>query len=1560
MPPVAPSPVLLMPVRLETKFVTLKNSAEDKETHKYQLWLRIFPDEIFLNNFDPILSEDEIADKKRYAPKLIKKKVVQDIDDNDRKSIWNTLVKKYGVYRASWILHSSEKNQKDLSSHAQEYSPYYSWLPDYFTIYLYTSGGQSHAYKKKLKNVENPDRLEVLGGNMNWLQDFSCAVEVGLACKIDLGSSPPSKIKKVIAVGIKRGSVKGTSKSELDKNKDSADKLVNEHIKELILSHQYTNGFSFLEYGTPTNNTENVKSAFSANDRYVAIESFEYVVDGYNLDKEKSTIRSQIATDIKNNNGFKEFLEAVQNANIPLEKANNYASSLAYATGLDLNDFNHIKGATLSDPLLNHLVQKATWFAMGEETISRLFGDNIDNKQICELWGFYHKYVRNRGPLPCIQIGKLPYGILPVKKIRKDYFPTSSIGKRSHSLTKLFKLWLLIVDKYTLGSYPPENSYLNLFFNLVSASNNTDTQGIPHLNSQTKDINEELAKILSMGPVSNWLQIRTLALKRMRNLLPRRFENKSVLQVPQSLFSFSPKLVGDLLGGFPDYKRNFDKAIRESTLLRIVFGGLKEEHILHNNSAFAFTNAGVVNIDSLDIPITLKENWHSNEFSSLVAHRLRQEKELFYYTGKTDFLLFDLLERSYHRARARFNRNIKANFNKSDIKGVATLQPYVLKGLGPVEQGEVVMKLKKVYSNEIGNSVTNNEISIKAPFKGEISAINVEENVPLDDDKILFRLKDQSNFDDITKKMVSLQAQIILEIERLKVEGKDYIAAQKTALLEALDLNSFRLDAWITGLAQEQLEKQRAEGVQETRIGAYGWLEDLERDENNEVIYSEKKGLTQSETVNKQIDSGGIIHAPSSAQAITAAMFRQEFSIHQADFELGNPYTLNLTSDRIQKAMQFMDGLRQGQSMEALLGYRFERFLREEGEHALIYKLRRLFPLKVNKMQADEKEAVGIPILTVINALSLKKKYREENSFTNDENKVIRSGIDIIDNILDGSADVLLFESGHEMINGNFTRAAAAQDAAKGKQLPPDLSALKTKITGSAQSHHLLLLFERPGVNPTIPGNNPRLFVEPTLEHWLRMLIGDLDKIAVKVHIRKGDTLKTFVVTVASLWLGYQDLLHLTPASLKDDASELAQRILYSIKLPYTKIKEQNIEYTFDNTVPAGKVGLMDVIERLQSLRVFLSNTQSIQMENLRLGHTLQDETESQALKDAIEVLKSKLLKCCNQLINDETPPLILSKYEVERAKSMFYGLNQEVREQAGAEAKGLGQECKELLNNLDDRKSYLDSIKKLKDIAKKLFGESFQLIIPCIMPNSFKLAMKREQALMVGTHSLVFDNKFTGGEERIRHWLEGRAEVSPQSEAFSDFLMMFEYWGGTNPSNLINSYLENWQFSIAQETDVGLMPWVALDEHEMGKIRNLPIYQSHSSVLEEKAYPNQAKSIVAYRPNKYDFKQELVYGLYIDHFSETVPNKKVNTGVAFEYDAPSNEAPQALLLAVFDQDYSFENDADGKIEDEAVRDIVNDTLDLLKVRMVDVDALQQLDLRTLPMPIWYNIPNII
>jgi len=72
-----------------------------------------------------------------------------------------------------------------------------------------------------------------------------------------------------------------------------------------------------------------------------------------------------------------------------------------------------------------------------------------------------------------------------------------------------------------------------------------------------------------------------------------------------------------------------------------------------------------------------------------------------------------------------------------------------------------------------------------------------------------------------------------------------------------------------------------------------------------------------------------------------------------------------------------------------------------------------------------------------------------------------------------------------------------------------------------------------------------------------------------------------------------------------------------------------------------------------------------------------------------------------------------------------------------------------------------------------------------------------------------------------------------------------------------------------------------------------------------------------------------------IDEWVEVVPNARQTTGVVFQYDQPDAAPPQCILLAVppdLDQPWNL----------WSLQQVVLETLDLARIRAVDLDALDK------------------
>ncbi len=181
-------------------------------------------------------------------------------------------------------------------------------------------------------------------------------------------------------------------------------------------------------------------------------------------------------------------------------------------------------------------------------------------------------------------------------------------------------------------------------------------------------------------------------------------------------------------------------------------------------------------------------------------------------------------------------------------------------------------------------------------------------------------------------------------------ESLDHLAtlpvSELDALLrETLDLASHRLDAWVTSLAMVRLRKLRQVRPAGLIVGGYGWVENLRAAASNTVVTPEPPGEAVSgDPLYDAAGNGGYVVAPSLTHASAAAILRAGYLSYGSGGEASAPFAIDLSSDRVRLAQWLLDGVRQGQPLRALLGYRFERALRDNKLAKYIRAFRLLAP----------------------------------------------------------------------------------------------------------------------------------------------------------------------------------------------------------------------------------------------------------------------------------------------------------------------------------------------------------------------------------------------------------------------------------------------------------------------------------------------------------------------------------------------------------------------------------------------------------------------------------------
>ena len=432
---------------------------------------------------------------------------------------------------------------------------------------------------------------------------------------------------------------------------------------------------------------------------------------------------------------------------------------------------------------------------------------------------------------------------------------------------------------------------------------------------------------------------------------------------------------------------------------------------------------------------------------------------------------------------------------------------------------------------------------------------------------------------------------------------------------EAMDLASYRLDAWLTSMAHYRLDQLRtAAPTAGVILGAYGWLENV-----------------RPQTA---VASSGYIHAPSLAHATTAAVLRSAYLTHKpTSTGPRSPLEITLTSSRVRLGLSLLDGIRVGQPLGALLGYRLERSLHDAGLETLIPVLRAIAPL--NGTPDTSTTAKSVPANNVVDGLALLTAIFPNGTLatgmglptdaaTRDK---LTQALQTLTDAIDATADLTLAESVHQLLRGNPVRGGATLDAiARGDAPPPEPDVIETPRAGTAFTHRLFAVAS--GVAASGWAATPRAQAEPSLNAWASSILPAPTNIRVQAIFTdaSGTVLATVDIALADASIAPLDLLALPAASTI--SGELADRLLRAAAAtrPATVPATANVELVGvrGSSWPTTVVSVTELLQLLATLDRLLASARALTPQDLIFpGDTPGgiDNAELQSRADAAEAL---------------------------------------------------------------------------------------------------------------------------------------------------------------------------------------------------------------------------------------------------------------------------------------------------------------------------------------------------
>jgi hypothetical protein len=481
-------------------------------------------------------------------------------------------------------------------------------------------------------------------------------------------------------------------------------------------------------------------------------------------------------------------------------------------------------------------------------------------------------------------------------------------------------------------------------------------------------------------------------------------------------------------------------------------------------------------------------------------------------------------------------------------------------------------------------------------------------------------------------------------------------ARLERAFSEHIDCCSYRYDAWLLGLVHYQLAGMRSGTLGShtaahtgIHLGAYGWLEEVRRE------YRTLTPVTLPESLDPLFNrpgdpplmsdstNGGYILAPSLNHAVTAAVLRNGYLANAAPENPGS-LAVNLTSTRVRLALAFLEGIRGGQSLGALLGYQLERGLHDRSGMAevdsYVFGLRREFPLRANRIATTKEDDRDIPIealeaRNVVDGLSLLEhiKFSGEHHYpfgkalpkaSDADASAIDAEVAALLDIHDAIADLGLAESVHQAAQGNFDRASGVMDTFSKGNFPQEPDVIRTPRSGPLITHRVGLQLEAgvaPGPVAGVPVT-PRSKAAPALNQWLAGILPAPANVGCTVtyfDVSAGKTVEVVVtqqnLALADLPLQFIDLLYLSRTDQEQAMTELDDRIATFVARTYSPRPDGQIVIRYTEPIP-GKITFFELSALLRPLRSLVLQSRALRSTDVALTNEARREQDEGVILD--------------------------------------------------------------------------------------------------------------------------------------------------------------------------------------------------------------------------------------------------------------------------------------------------------------------------------------------------------
>jgi hypothetical protein len=1426
----AQTPLLLLPINIETRFIEVNE-------REYELWVRVYPDQVAINSHEAALTTQENTDGQNYWDSVWSAGHPPATTDLVQ-APWRGLASLYGPQRAAWIaLQLTPVNiaQQPVAATAAGLSPSpapiyptppnraSSWeqpavasgLPDFWTFVL-VSGATSSSHTGTAIPAQVNVGITPGGGQfppgspvdagLAWLNDFETASSIGMAIKIPLTADQWDKgFDQLFVYGLR---TTGTGTEDLE---------------DLIDAHHYTDGFALILQGSSTKNTSDAPSSFSRKDP--------------NYDISFAVERQGSLNTISTNDG----------------------NVFANLMGINPSYLAHIQNADQSNALSGQDMLTALWPSTLGYFLSQIMDPVFPSSQIEDAREYVVGNAVPRGAVPPFRVGRTPYGVVPVTSLSryKSSLPDSSEAVIEENLVqfvqRLWSTWL------SSSSKSPH----------MQNSGDPDSELVGLLGMDASSINFRGRQVFGEDFLWNYMAFlgslpAFMTLWEADEQAPGR-----ELLNSYRYNSWDPRVIR--LGFAQDSFPISQPTVQSGTLSEtdqltadaILTGGTKGNYIQW------LQQASVADIQS--------ENYPGTKPTALLYQILRQSLILDYAKLATT-------------AEIGAGRLTVSQLREPELIGIPAQVPPAFPSYTTIEllSRPSIPDATRSWAEYLVDLVP----APSSPY-----------------DQLLA----------LRASLTRLAALPTAELDRL--------------LTETLDACSHRLDVWATTIANAILNRTRASSTR-VHIGGFGWVENIRPAGQRAVVTgAELTQVQQLDALRAQrvpgaptlalpvqplIDNGGFIYAPSAEQAAAAAVLRSGYMTHK-----GTPdealLGMDLSSDRVRNALFLLEGIQQGQSLNALLGYLFESGLVSLGLQVYQQPFRNKFPIVGNKLTPSSSPSESVAASNVVDGVALKAAWDSGQlaignawgaglpSSSGDQTPVITL-LTTLDDYFDALSEVAMAETVFQSIRSNFGRAGGLMDAISKGDRPPDPDILDTPRGGLDLSHRVLLLFVgAPTVAApwaTVP-TNPRAAAEPWLEAWITSILPDPSTVVCSVLYQDAAGNHEVNIRLLDLQIGALDSIYLADSAATPQQSELEARIIYAANLS-SGVTKVSISYQ-PTSPPVGAILFHDFFFLVKNIRSLFNSARTLTPQDLTVP-----EKDASTLGGVIDIsdLTARAQALINSLTTDiaslttalaniaaGTVPVIEALFDCS-----FYGVPGSIPSTVNNAP--LSTQATSVLATLSSRLTTARSIPlatatqdQLVSVFTTILGSSFSVLTLFTPPDTTSLNTAFGQST-----SLVSSDPAAPSR-----WLTQLTHIRPAISRLDATFSLAQILSGGSMSQPIPI--------------LGQLPAVVND-----KWLALPIDPANP--------PDKGRIAFASFGIGDPTTVAPFAGLLIDEWPERIPSINEDAYVAFHYEEPTARAPQACLLAVCPDDRAT-------WDDDLLLGVLQDTLELTKIRTVDLSTVQ-------------------